>query len=72
MPVHLAVAGDVFVGVFLCCPFPLEMSWMRSGTELSQSQRVFLPTFEFKKSRSISDLAQRSLGCYILNSANGN
>ena len=30
--VHLAVAGDVFDGVFLCCPFSHEMSWMRSGT----------------------------------------
>ena len=32
MAVHLAVAGDVFDGVFLCCPFSHEMSWMRSGT----------------------------------------
>ena len=30
--VHLAVAGDVFDGVFLCCPFSHEISWMRSGT----------------------------------------
>ena len=30
--VHLAVAGDVFDGVFLCCPFSHEMSWVRSGT----------------------------------------
>ena len=30
--VQLAVAGDVFDGVFLCCPFSHEMSWMRSGT----------------------------------------
>ena len=30
--VHLAVAGDVFNGVFLCCPFSHEMSWMRSRT----------------------------------------
>ena len=29
--VHLAVAGDVFDGVFLCCHFSLEMFWMRSG-----------------------------------------
>ena len=29
--VHLAVAGDVFDGVFLCCPFSHKMSWMRSG-----------------------------------------
>ena len=32
---HLAVAGGVFDGVFLCCPFSHEVSWMRSGTELS-------------------------------------
>ena len=30
--VHLAVAGDVFDGVLLCCPISHEMSWMRSGT----------------------------------------
>ena len=29
-PVHLAVACDVFDGVFLCCLFSHEMSWMRS------------------------------------------
>ena len=28
--VHLAVACDVCGGVFLCCPFSHEMSWMRS------------------------------------------
>ena len=27
---HLAVACDVNDGVFLCCPFSHEMSWMRS------------------------------------------
>ena len=42
--VHLAVAGDVFDGVFLCGPFFYEMSGMRSGTSLSQFLRVFLPT----------------------------
>ena len=30
--VHLAVAGDVFDGVFVYCPFSDEMSWMRSVT----------------------------------------
>ena len=45
--VHLAVAGGVFDGVFLCCPFSHEMSWMRSGTYLSQFLRGFLPTFAF-------------------------
>ena len=28
--VHLTVAGDVSDGVFLCCPFSNEMSWLRS------------------------------------------
>ena len=32
MAVRQAVAGDVFDHVFSCCPFPHEMSWMRSGT----------------------------------------
>ena len=30
--VHLAVAGGVYVSVFLCCPFSHEMAWMRSLT----------------------------------------
>ena len=43
MAVHLAVAGDVFGGVIFCAVlFPQEMSWMRSGTELSQFPRIFL------------------------------
>ena len=29
---HQAVAGGVYDGVFLCCPFSYEMSWMRSWT----------------------------------------
>ena len=45
MAVHLAVAGDVFDGVLFCAVFFHEMSWMRSGTELSQFLRIFLPTF---------------------------
>ena len=28
--VHLAVACDVYDGVFLCCPFSRGVSWMRS------------------------------------------
>ena len=46
--VYLAVAVDVFDGI-LCCavspppPSP-EVSWMRSGTELSQFLILFLPT----------------------------
>ena len=42
--VHMAVAGGVYDGVFLCCPFSHEMSWMRSWTKLSQFLRVFLST----------------------------
>ena len=30
--VYLAVAGDVFNDVSLCCPFSHDMSWMISGT----------------------------------------
>ena len=29
---HLAVAGGVFDGVFLCCPFSHEVSRIKSGT----------------------------------------
>ena len=35
--VHLAVAGDVFNGVFVCCPFFHKMSWMKFGTLLGSS-----------------------------------
>ena len=44
--VHLAIAGDVFDGVFLCCPFSQETSWMRSGTKLSQFSEGF-PSYSF-------------------------
>ena len=45
MAVHLAAAGYAFGGgLFLCCPFSHEMSWMRSGTELIQFLSIFLPT----------------------------
>ena len=30
--VRLAVAGGIFDGVFLCCPFSHWVSWMRTGT----------------------------------------
>ena len=44
--VHLAVAGNVFDGVFLYYPFsPRDVS-MKSGTELSQFLRIFLPIFQ--------------------------
>ena len=43
MAIHLAVVGDVSDGVLFCAV--LEMSCMRSGTELSQLLRIFVPTF---------------------------
>ena len=36
------------LGVSFCAVFFAEISWMRSGTELSQFLRVFLPTSEFR------------------------
>ena len=30
--------------LILCCPFTHEMSWIISGTELSQFMTIFLPT----------------------------
>ena len=46
--VHLADAGDVFDGVLFCAVlFSHEMSWMRSGIELSQFLRIFLPTYVY-------------------------
>ena len=49
MAVHLAVAGDLFGGILFCSVlFPFnEMSWVRSGTELSPFLRIF-PTY-FRK-----------------------
>ena len=39
------VAGDVFDDVLFCAVlFSHEMSGMRSGTELSQFLRIYLPT----------------------------
>ena len=40
MAVGLTVSGDVFYAFF----FSSEMSWMRSGIELRQFLRIFLPT----------------------------
>ena len=39
MAVHLAEAGNAFDGVLFCAVSP-EMSWMRSGTELSQLLKI--------------------------------
>ena len=47
MTVHLAVAGDVFDGVFLCCPFSprdiLDEIW-----DLIGSVSEGFPTYSFK------------------------
>ena len=52
--VHLAVAGDVFDGVFLCRPFFHEMSWMGSGTWLSQFLRSEgFPTYFCDEQKSL-------------------
>ena len=51
MAVHVAVAGDRLVMVSFLLPFfPREM-WIRSGTELSQFLRVFLPTLGYGRVR---------------------
>ena len=38
----MAVAGDVYGGVLLCCAFSHEMSLMRTCTKLSQFQFSFV------------------------------
>ena len=55
MAVHLAVAGDVFNGV----SFSHEMSWMKSGTLLSQFLRIFLPKVTVR-------LSEITTGCIYL------
>ena len=41
---HLYVASDVFYAVlFYAVFFPHEMTWMKSGTELRQFLKIFLP-----------------------------
>ena len=48
MTVHLAVASYVFAGVLIVLFFfSNEMSPMRSGTEMSQFLKIFVPTFFF-------------------------
>ena len=48
MAVHLAVAGGVLmVPYFVLSSFSHEMSWMRSGIELSRFLRISLPIFFF-------------------------
>ena len=56
MVVHLAVAGDVFDGVLFCAVlFSQEMSWIRSGTELSQFLRIL---YEMKEELLLSSSFQ--------------
>ena len=43
--------------------FSSEMSWMRSGTELSQFLRVFLPTFGSFLLRGISQYQKVCMPC---------
>ena len=48
MAAHLAVAGDVFGRVlFYAAFFSHEMTWMKSGTELSQFLKSFLSTHAY-------------------------
>ena len=44
MAVQLAAAVDVFNSVLFLCACSHKMSLIRSGTVLSQSLRIFLPT----------------------------
>ena len=47
MAALLAFAGDVFDGVLFCAVlFSHKMSRLRSGTELSQFLRIFLPPLQ--------------------------
>ena len=56
-----AAAGDVYDNVILCCPFFHEMPWMRSGTELSQFLKVFLPTLNHVRQSEINRYNQSYL-----------
>ena len=50
MAAHLAIVDDVSGDVlFSSCPYSHEMSLMRSGTELSEFLRIFLPTLLERK-----------------------
>ena len=44
--VHLAVAGDVFDGVFLCCPFSPRDVLDKIWGLIESVFEVFLPTFK--------------------------
>ena len=45
--VHLAVAGGVYDGVFLCCHFSHEMSW-NGILDLIESFSEAFPTYFYK------------------------
>ena len=60
--VQLAVAGDVYDGVFMCCPFSHEMSRMRSWTSFSMFLRVFLALLSLvKETRKVAGTEVRRL-----------
>ena len=41
----LTLVMSLMLSYFFGCPFSHEMSWVRSGNELSQFLRIFLPIF---------------------------
>ena len=49
--------------VYFMLSFSHEMSWMRSGTELSQFLKVFLPTFLFEKLQKYNTYTVHDKGC---------
>ena len=61
MAVYLDVAGiAIWWYLILCCPFSHEMSWVRSGTEMSQLLRIFLPTLARVSIQSSFEICQIS------------
>ena len=57
--VHLAVAGDVFYGVFLCCPFsPLDV--LNEIWDLIESFSEGFPTYSTKLVTSVGHLTRKS------------
>ena len=56
----MVVAGDVYDGVLFCAVlFPHEMSWMRSGIELSQFQRISLPTCDWLSRETSAGISKK-------------
>ena len=44
--------SDIYDGVISCCLFSQEMSWTRSGINLSQFLRGFISTFDQSVNRA--------------------